>query len=102
MILYSMYSGGSNSAKINMVFDMVAHDQVSDALAFSQAVSGVVGFGATLLVSPLVSMIQKNGNTFFGIPVYAQQVLSVLALILTAVQIVYVSVEMIPAGKKKS
>lgn len=60
MILYSMYSGGSNSAKINMVFDMVAHDQVSDALAFSQAVSGVVGFGATLLVSPLVSMIRKT------------------------------------------
>ena len=51
------------------------------ALALSHAISGIVGFLATLAVSPLVSAIQKNGNQVFGIPMYAQQLLSAVGVL---------------------
>ena len=89
-LLHGIAMGGINSALTNLVFDYVTPDKRSDSLAICQAASGVVGFVSTLLVSPLVSYIQNSSNTFLGIPIYAQQVLSILSCILTVVAIIYV------------
>lgn len=96
---YAVAMAGINSALINLVFDYVDHWKRADALAVTQAVSGVIGFAATLVVSPLVSHIQGNGNTFLGIPVYAQQVLSLIALILYILAIIYISVVFMKSRK---
>ncbi|MBE6962405.1 MAG: hypothetical protein E7445_08130 [Ruminococcaceae bacterium] len=61
----------------------------SDALAVCQSVSGITGFAATLLVSPLVDHIQSSGNMLFGFPVHAQQVVSLLGVLFTVVATVY-------------
>ncbi len=89
-ILYAIAMGGINSALVNLVFDMVPPQQRSNGLALSQSLSGVVGFGVTLLVSRLVSQIQANGNRFLGLPVYAQQVTSVIAFVFSGLAVVYV------------
>lgn len=92
-LLYYIFHGiamsGINSALINLVFDYVDKEYRSDALAVTQAVAGVCGFIATLCVSPMVSFVQKEGNTLFGINVYAQQVTSVIAILFTVVTILY-------------
>lgn len=72
---------GINSAQINLIYDYVEPEQRMSALALSHAISGIVGFLATLAVSPLVSAIQKNGNQVFGIPMYAQQLLSAVGVL---------------------
>lgn len=97
-LLFTVYSvchavalGGINSALTNLCYDYTPVAHRADALAFTQAVAGLSGFVTTLTVSPLVSAIQQNGNRFLGISVYAQQVVSVIAFILTAVVTVYVS-----------
>ena len=68
-------------------------------MAISLAIAGVCGFFATLAVSPLVTYIQKNGNTLLGIPMYAQQLLSVIACVATLITILYVSISLIRLPK---
>jgi len=90
-ILHGIAIGGINSALTNLVFDYVPADMRSDAIAMNQATSGLVGFFATLISSPLVALIQRNGNSLFGIKVYAQQVTSLIAFGFTIAAILYVS-----------
>ena len=89
-ILHGMALGGTNSGLINLVFDYAPNDSRADALAVCQAVAGVVGFLSTLALSPLVSIIQKSGNTVFGLPIYAQQLLSVAAVIISVILVLWV------------
>ncbi|MBR3961473.1 MAG: MFS transporter [Clostridia bacterium] len=81
-LLHGISMGGINSGLSNIIFDYAPKHARSDALALSQAISGLVGFLATLAVSPLVGFIQDNGNTLFGIPIYAQQLLAIISAIM--------------------
>ena len=80
---------GAPGAMINMVINEVPENRSADALAFCQSVGGITGFGCTLLMSSLVNKIQQDGNMFFGMNVYAQQVVSVIASLITVVACVY-------------
>ncbi len=93
-ICYAIAMGGINSALINLCYDYVSKERRADALAVSLAVAGVCGFLATLVVSPLVSYIQGNSNMLFGIHIYAQQVLSLIACVMTIVALLYVSISL--------
>lgn len=81
--------GGINSALINLIYDYVHPEKRSDSLAITQAVAGIVGFLSTLCISPLVYHIQSCGISLFGVPIYAQQILSLLALLFTVFTILY-------------
>ena len=93
-VLFAIAMGGINSALINLCYDYVTPEKRTDALAVSLAISGVCGFLATLCVSPLVSYIQANNDTIFGVQIYAQQILSALACIMTLVTMLYVSISL--------
>ncbi len=80
-IFTSIASAGTSSATTNLVFDYVPLEERADALAITQALGGTAGFLATLVFSPLFSFIQRNEFYLFGLPIYAQQVLSVVAII---------------------
>ncbi len=104
-VLYAVAMGGINSALINLCYDYVTPERRTDALAVSLAISGVCGFLATLCVSPLVSYIQANNDTIFGMQIYAQQLLSLLACVITIITAIYVSLSMarkpqIPRGER--
>lgn len=89
-IISGVSSVGFGSMIFNLVFEYAEPESQSDCLAFSLAVSGLVGFVATLIVSPLVSHIQNSGNTLFGIHIYAQQVVSIIKVVVTLIAIVYI------------
>lgn len=101
-ILHGIAMGGINSALINLVFDYVSVEKRSDSIALSQAVSGAAGFLATVCASPLVTYVQGNGNRIFGMQIYAQQFLSVVAVLMTGVCILYVTFVFIRKDKKKA
>ena len=72
-ILYTIYymlnavaMAGINSATINLIYDYVDKEKRIGALALKSTLAGFAGFFTTLLVSPLVSYIQENGNSFLG------------------------------------
>ena len=92
--LYYAFHGlalaGINSALTNLVFDYVSHESRADSLAVCQAVSGVIGFFATIAVSPIVAVIQNNHNSIFGITFYAQQLLSFVSFAICILIVIYV------------
>lgn len=88
-ILYGIAMGGVNGGLVNLIFERIPARYAAGALAITQALAGASGFLITLAVSPLVSYIQQNGNTLFGLSVYAQQVVTGIALVLTVSAILY-------------
>lgn len=89
-VLHSVSLAGINGAAINLIYDAVPYERRVGAIAIRGALSGFIGFFATLAVRPLVRHIQET-NTFLGIEVYAQQVLSAISVILIIVIIIYLN-----------
>ena len=68
----------------------------ADFMAVAQALAGLSGFLTTLAISPLVTYIQNSGNKFLGISVYAQQITSIIAVLLGVASVVYIIYVIIP------
>ena len=100
-VFHGIALGGINSAVINMIFDYVSPEFRADSLAICQAVAGIFGFLTTLLVSPLIMLVQTSGNSIFGITVYAQQMLSLGGMIITIIAVLFVRF-MIIKGHRRS
>ena len=98
-VFYAIAMAGINNALTNLCFDYVSVDKRRDALAISLAISGLVGFLTTTAISPLVSHIEASGNMFLGLNLYAPQVTSAIAFVLTCVCIIYVSIFMVKKKK---
>lgn len=98
-ILHGIAMAGISSSLINLVFDTASKETRSDALAITQAVSGLTAFLVTLAVSPFVTLIQQNNNRILGITVYAQQLFSFIGIIAIVVGIIFMRLKVI---KKKS
>ncbi len=84
--LHALGMAGINSAVINLIYDYVDEDQRTSALALQQTFAGFAGFFITLLLSPLVSLIQKS-----NFPLYAQQVLSIISFVVVGIELVYIN-----------
>lgn len=89
-VLYAIAMSGINSGAINLVYGCVKKENRIGAFALQQIFSGVAGFLITIIVSPLVEYVQSCNNTIFGITIYAQQILSFLAFILTTAIVLYI------------
>ncbi len=71
--------------------DYVDEENRVGALAIKNTVIGFAGFLSTLLASRLVKYIQANGNSIFGLNVYAQQVISFVTVVLIVILIIYIN-----------
>ncbi|MBE7042091.1 MAG: MFS transporter [Ruminococcaceae bacterium] len=100
-ILNAAAMGGINSAETNLILDYAPPEKRSDALAVKQTIYGLCGFLSTLAITPLFEYIQRNGG-IFGIPLYAQQALSVLALICTLLLILYLDKVVLKMKKEEN
>ncbi len=89
-ILHAAGMAGINSSVINLIYDYVERDQRTSALALQQTFAGFAGFFITLLLSPLVSLLQgwQQGGRF---PLYAQQVLSIFSFAIVLAEILYIN-----------
>jgi MFS family permease len=99
-VLYAVSMGGLNSAAINLIYDYVAPEQRTVALAFSQSLSGIVGFLTTFLAGFFVDWIQSSGG-LFGLRIYAQQAVSFLSFLLVLFSLLYVNTVVRKLPKRK-
>ena len=83
---------GLSSATTNLIFETVPPEDCRNALAVNAAISGLLGFLTTCVMSPVVDMIQRNDNLIFGVRLYAGQFVSIVALVLNIVLFLYVHV----------
>ncbi|MBQ4582510.1 MAG: MFS transporter [Oscillospiraceae bacterium] len=89
-VLYGISMGAIEIGRNNLIFDAVPEEERSDALALSQSLCGLAGFAATAVCGVLVSAVQAGGNRVLGLPLYAQQLMSILAAVLALLAAVYV------------
>lgn len=100
--LHAISLAGINSGTINLIYEEVETEQRTGAYALQQSISGTVGFLTTTLFSILVERIQANGNVFFGIPVYAQQVVSAVGVLVLIAIVIYVNTAMRKNKRKQN
>lgn len=87
--VYAVSMAGINSGVMNIIYDYVEKDKIHKAFGIKYAAGGVSSFIASLIGGKILSVIQNNGNKIFGITIYAQQVLTLAALMITIAVIVY-------------
>lgn len=88
-VTYCVGQAGINSATINLVYDYVDREQRTSALALTQTFAGFAGFLTATALGPLVGAIQNNGNSIFGLRVYAQQATAVISLVVVLALVAY-------------
>ena len=88
--LYAIAMAGLNSGIVNITFDYIDTEHFSAAMGMRNALGGVIGFLMTVLGSRVVSAIQANDNSLFGIPLYAQQALSILTCAIMIITVLYI------------
>lgn len=99
-VFHGIAQGGINSALTNLIFDYVPAEKRADSLAITQALAGLTGFLTTLFISPLITYIQNSGNKIFGFSLYAQQFVTIIALIFTVTAIIYTRFSLIKNKKQ--
>lgn len=88
-VLHNASFAGTNQNSYNILYSYVDADYFVEAMAIKNSIAGVIGFAASLIGAKILSAIQANGNMLFGIPMYGQQLLSLLSCILIVVCIVF-------------
>ena len=82
-LCYAFSIAGTNSSLTNLCFDYVEHEDRRYILGVKNALSGVAAFLTSLAFGALVNFVEGSGNTFLGITVYPQQILSAISAIIT-------------------
>ena len=95
-VIYSCFSGfamaGMNSGFLNLVYDFVRPEDRAVAIGVKAAVSGGLGFAATLISGAALDKVQQMGGIqLFGCTVYAQQVLSLVSLGVIILMVLYMN-----------
>ncbi len=89
-VLYNVACAGTSQNLMNITYSYVEPQYFVQASAIRYSIGGLCGFAASMLGSAILDAVQKNGNRLFGLPVYGQQVLSALSLILVVIGILFV------------
>ena len=89
-ILYHVACAGTSQNMMNMVYSYVDSKYFVQASAIKYSVSGLCGFGASMLASRILNAVQKNGNAVLGVSLYGQQLLSAISLVLVIGAILFV------------
>ena len=81
---------GTNANAFNITYHCVDPQYIAQAIAIKSSIGGICGFLAALLAGKVVSYIRDAGDTLFGLPVFPQQILSVVSLLLTVATVLYI------------
>lgn len=88
-LLYQSSHAGIVQNMNNVLFNYVENRYFVQASAIKNSIAGLCGFCTSLLASRLLQRIQDNGNTFLGMQLYGQQVLSFISFAILAVAMLY-------------
>ena len=81
---------GINANAFNILYSYVDSTYFAQALAIKNCICGLCGFGSALVAGRLLSYIQANGNSLFGIPMFGQQALSAVSFVLVIVVFLFI------------
>lgn len=82
-LLFHGSAAATNQNFLNITFDYVENKHFVHASSIKSALAGLCGFGSTVLGGRLLSFVQASSNTFMGIEMRGQQLLSAISLVLS-------------------
>ena len=82
VIIHNISAAGTSANFLNITYSYVDEKYFVQASAIKNSIGGVCGFLSSLAAGALVKYIQANGNSLFGISVYAPQVLGLISAII--------------------
>ena len=95
VILYTIFDScslaGTNQNSFNISYSYVDSKYITQAMAIKNSIGGICGFGASILGGKILEMIQKNGNSIFGLHIYGQQVLGGISLFILIGTIIFMN-----------
>ena len=81
---------GANSGFLNIVYDYIPERDRASVLGIKSTAAGITGFLAAIISGAWLSVIQENGGiNLFGITFYAQQIQSLVSIVVIAIVTVY-------------
>lgn len=86
--LYTTSLAASYQNSFNISYTLLPQKYMAQAMAIKSTMGGIFSFGAAILAGKILSFIQLNGNEIFGIHIYAQQFLALLAFLIKIPEIV--------------
>ncbi len=82
-VLFAVSLAGTSQNSYNIAYSYIDRDYVTEAMCIKNCIGGLCGFLISIVSSRLVNAIQAAGNTVFGVHLYAQQLLGLIALLFT-------------------
>lgn len=86
IIPYTLLSHVSQAASyqnsFNVYYTLLPPQYMTQGMALKQTINGLTSFLASILGGYILDQVQAAGNTVFGIPLYGQQFLCLLTLVL--------------------
>ena len=76
-------------AYIPVLCSTTREEERTSAIALAATIRGIVTFLVTLILTPFFNSWQNNGVTLFGVPLYAQQMLAVLSIVIRVIAVAY-------------
>ena len=77
------YSAGSYQNSFNIGYTLLPQKYMVQGMAISRTATGIISFGSAIIGGKILSIVQANGNMVFGMHLYGQQLLAVIAIIIT-------------------
>ncbi len=87
--IYAVAMAGINSGLMNIAFDYVKPCERAGAIGIKYAIGGFASFFASIVGGVILTNIQNAQNMIFGIHIYAQQFLSLIAFIICVILSIY-------------
>lgn len=88
-LLYSACFAGIGVNMLNIVYSFVPSEYFVEVSAIKNCVGGVCGFLASFVAGQFVDYMIARGNHLFGIRVYAQQILSLVSVVVIVSAILF-------------
>ncbi len=89
-ILYNISAAGTNQNSFNIAYSYVPLHCITQAMAIKNSISGLCGFVASIVGGVVLAAIQNNGNMILGLQINAQQLLSAVSFVLTAIAALFI------------
>jgi len=88
-ILHHVSLAGTNMNSYNIVYSYVDQSYFTQAMSIKNCISVIFGFGASILGGRILNFVQANGNSFLGIHLYGQQLLSAISFVFAVILLIY-------------
>ena len=88
-VLFHVCMAGVEGNFVNVTYSYVDSRYFAEASAIKNCISGVFGFGASLVGGRILAAVQANNNTVLGYTVYGQQILFAISFVLILCAIIF-------------